>query len=274
MIFNRQHNVDYHIHTYYSDGRLSPEEVVTRFKNLGYESIAITDHDGVGGVAEALETGRKLGIEVIPGIEFSTRTAEENIGLHMLGYNIDTHSRPMLERIEDIRAWREERNDRIIRELADMGYPLTRADLEMRDGQDFIGKPIFARALVNRGYIADVKEAFTEKVFKSSRLRAIKKEVITSDEAISLIRGAGGIPVLAHPGVARGLGDKGSDEFFANMEMLVARLKKQGLEGIECYYPKHTDDEAQRFVSLAVKYNLKITKGSDFHDPDLLEEHE
>ena len=272
MIFNRQYNVDYHIHTYYSDGRLSPAEAVTRFKNMGYESIAITDHDGVGGVAEALETGQKLGIEVIPGIEFSTRTAEENIGLHMLGYNIDTHNRPMLERIEDIRVWREERNDRIIRELSDMGYPLTRADLEMREGQDFIGKPIFARAMVNKGYIDDVKEAFTEKVFKSQRLRAIKKEVITTDEAMGLIRDAGGIPVLAHPGVARGLGEKGSDEFFDNMGRLIARLKSQGLEGIECYYPKHTEEEAQRFVSLAKKYNLKITKGSDFHDPDLLEE--
>ena len=190
----------------------------------------------------------------------------------MLGYNIDTHNRPMLDRIEDIRAWREERNEKIIKELADMGYPLTRADLKMREGQDFIGKPIFARALVNKGYIDDIKEAFTEKVFKSERLRAIKKEVITTDEAIRLIIGAGGIPVLAHPGVARGLGEKGSDEFFDNMDRLIARLKSQGLEGIECYYPKHTDDEAQRFVSLANKYNLKITRGSDFHDPDLLEE--
>ena len=130
MIFNRQEKVDYHIHTYYSDGSLSPAEVVTRFKNLGYESIAITDHDGVGGVAEGIAAGKKLGIEVVPGIEFSTRTAEENIGLHMLGYNIDTHNRPMLDRIEDIRAWREERNEKIIKELADMGYPLTRADLK------------------------------------------------------------------------------------------------------------------------------------------------
>lgn len=271
MMFNRQQNVDYHIHTYYSDGRLSPEEVVTRFKNQGYESIAITDHDGVGGVPEALLTGQRLGIEVVPGIELSTRTAKENIGLHILGYYIDIANKPMLDRIEDIRIWRENRNDRIIRELSDMGYPLTEADLEMREGQDFIGKPIFARALVNKGYICDVKEAFTEKVFKSERLRAIKKEVITTDEAIGLIKGAGGIPVIAHPGVARGLGDKGSDEFFANMDMLIARLKKQGIEGIECYYPKHTDEEAQRFVSLAVKYNLKITRGSDFHDPDLLE---
>ena len=272
MIFNRQEKVDYHIHTYYSDGSLSPAEVVTRFKNLGYESIAITDHDGVGGVAEGIAAGKKLGIEVVPGIEFSTRTAEENIGLHMLGYNIDTHNRPMLDRIEDIRAWREERNEKIIKELADMGYPLTRADLKMREGQDFIGKPIFARALVNKGYIDDVKEAFTEKIFKSQRLRAIKKEVITTDEAMGLISGAGGIPVLAHPGVARGLGEKGSDEFFDNMDRLIARLKSQGLEGIECYYPKHTEKEAQRFVSLAKKYNLKITRGSDFHDPDLLEE--
>ena len=142
----------------------------------------------------------------------------------------------------------------------------------MREGQDFIGKPIFARALVNKGYIDDIKEAFTEKVFKSERLRAIKRKVASTDEIIRLIIGAGGIPVLAHPGVARGLGEKGSDEFFDNMDRLIARLKSQGLEGVECYYPKHTDDEAQRFVSLANKYNLKITRGSDFHDPDLLEE--
>ena len=272
MIFNRQDNVDYHIHTYYSDGRLSPSEVVARFKALGYESIAITDHDGVGGVPEAAAAGSRLGIEVVPGIEFSTRTTEENIGLHILGYGIDISNKPMLKRIEDIRVWREARNDRIISELCDMGYPLTRVDLQMREGQDFIGKPIFARALVNKGYIDNVKEAFTEKIFKSQRLRAIKKEVIPTDEAIHLIRAAGGIPVLAHPGVARGLGDKGSNEFFENMDRLISRLKSQGLEGIECYYPKHTDAEAERFVSLAAKYNLKITRGSDFHDPDLLEE--
>lgn len=268
----KQQKVDYHIHTYYSDGRLSPEEVVTRFKNLGYDEIAITDHDGVGGVTEAVCTGRKLGIKVIAGIEFSTRTKEENIGLHVLGYNIDTNNRDMLDRIEDIRIWREARNDRIIAELADMGYPLTKVELTMREGQDFIGKPIIARALVNKGYISDVKEAFTEKVFKSARLRAIKKEVIPTDEAICLIKNAGGIPVLAHPGVARGLGEKGSDEFFDNMDKLISRLVRQGLEGIECYYPKHTDEEEARFVKLAHKYNLKITRGSDFHDPDLLEE--
>ena len=176
MIFNRQEKVDYHIHTYYSDGSLSPAEVVTRFKNLGYESIAITDHDSVGGVAEGIAAGKKLGIEVVPGIEFSTRTAEENIGFHMLGYNIDTHNRPMLDRIEDIRAWREERNEKIIKELADMGYPLTRADLKMREGQDFIGKPIFARALVNKGYMMILKKPLPKRYSNHKDFAPSKKK--------------------------------------------------------------------------------------------------
>ena len=158
---------DYHIHTYYSDGTESPSDVVDIFHRKGKEIIAITDHDGVTGIPEAIERAKLYGMTVIPVIEFSTRTSDGDIGIHMLGYGIDIENRWLLESIEIIRKWRQERNVRLIDEINDMGYPLAMEDLHLREGQDFIGKPIIARAMMakgNYGVQSDFERTITERV--------------------------------------------------------------------------------------------------------------
>ncbi|MEG0662330.1 MAG: hypothetical protein RR472_03550, partial [Anaerovoracaceae bacterium] len=142
--------------------------------------------------------------------------------------------------------------------------PLTLAELTFRKGQDFIGKPMIARAMVNKGYIQETGDAFSG-IFATEKLRAIKKKKISEKEAIKLILDAGGIPVLAHPALIRGLGQRETAEFYAHLDCLLGRLKKLGLKGIECYYPQHSEEEQLAFVHLAEKYHLHITTGSDYH---------
>ncbi len=260
---------DYHIHTYYSDGTESPSDVVDIFHKKGMEIIAITDHDGVAGVPEATERAKLYGMKVVPGIEFSTRTSDGDKGLHILGYGIDIEDRELLARVEQIREWRQARNIRLIDEINDMGYPLTMDELVVREGQDFIGKPIIARTLVKKGLLEDFDQAFGDEFFGSERLRAIRKVAISSEDAVKLILGAGGTPVLAHPGEVKGIGPKESPKFYENIERIISGLVETGLEGLECHYPKHTDTDTKRFLDIADRYGLKVTKGSDFHDPAL-----
>lgn len=264
-----EYKVDFHIHTSYSDGQATPVEIVKRAKELEYDMIAITDHDGVDGVNEALIAGETAGIKVIPGIELATET-EEGIGLHILGYHID-HENPQLKAVlADLLERRDNRNKKLVQVLNDMGYEITYDDLKQRQPNGFIGKPVFARALVEKGYIDDPKAAFKKGQFLGSpEARAVKKIKILASEAISLIREAGGMAVLAHPIQTRGIGEKDTEEFYENIETIVKRLKSQGLKGLECYHPDQNHEQTMRFIALAEKYHLHITRGSDFHGKDL-----
>lgn len=257
--------VDLHIHSWFSDGSISPEEIVRQAKEKGYQKIALTDHDGTEGIEEALKAGEKLGLEVIPGIELATET-EDGTGLHILGYHIDVENPRLKSTLEELRKKRDRRNEQLLTLLADMGYPLTEEDLMLRPDQNFIGKPIIARAMVAKGYIQKPKEAFAGgKLLESPAAKKIKKEKLKTPEAIRLIREAGGTAVLAHPIQIRTFGEQGSEAFYEKVERLIADLKKEGLGGLECYHPDHSDQQAQRFSRLAQKYDLIITRGSDFH---------
>ncbi|MBQ9060543.1 MAG: PHP domain-containing protein [Firmicutes bacterium] len=258
--------VDYHIHTNYSDGASSPTQIIKQAKELQYDEIAITDHDNLEGLAEARIAAEAVEMKIIPGIELATET-EEGIGLHILGYRIDPESGQLRSFLEDLLCRRSRRNDLLIGELQDMGYDISLEDLATGKN-NFIGKPVIARALVKKGYINDPKEAFGKEILGSARCRAIKKEKPKAAEAIEVIRKAGGIPVLAHPIQTRGIGDPGSEEFYGNMETILARLKKQGLRGLECFHPDQNEEQSARFVQLAEKYHLHITRGSDFHGED------
>lgn len=255
--------VDYHLHTYYSDGKYSPTEVVKWAKKNELHTIAITDHDGVDGIFEAQIAGEALDITVIPGIELSS-VMENGKGLHILGYNIDIKNEELIEVCQATIKSREERNEKFLQALGEEGYPLELKDLTFREGQSFIGKPIFARALVDKGYVSTMEEAF-DGILNSKKLRAIKKDKISTKKAIEIIKGAKGIPVLAHPALVRGIGERDTEEFYANLDKILSELKKMGLSGLECYYPKHSHDETLRFVDLAEKYHLHITTGSDYH---------
>ncbi|MBQ9015717.1 MAG: PHP domain-containing protein [Firmicutes bacterium] len=258
--------VDYHIHTTCSDGASTPAQIIKQAKELQYDEIAITDHDNVEGWAEAKIAAEAVEMKIITGIEIATET-EEGIGLHILGYRFDPECEELKEFLAEMLRRRDERNERLIAELQDMGYDITFDDLETGKNH-FIGKPVIARAMEAKGYIGNMKEAFGREILGSDRCRAIKKEKPLTAEAIGIIAAAGGIPVLAHPIQTRGIGQTGSEEFFQNIEKIIARLKKQGLKGLECFHPDQNEEQSARFVELAEKYHLHITRGSDFHGED------
>lgn len=261
------YKVDFHIHTTASDGEATPTEVVRRAKELGYDMIAITDHDNTDGLEEARIAAEALGIKVVPGIEIAVIT-EEGKGLHILGYYIDPTNADLREFLADMICKRKERNRQLFGVLQDMGYDISEKDIDSGKN-DFIGKPLIARALVQKGYIRDEKQAFGAAVFGSPQCRAVKKAKPLAKDAIKIIRAAGGVPVLAHPIQTRGIGRVGSDEFYDNIDRIIGSLKRQGLKGLECFHPDQNFEQSMKFVEMAEKYHLHITKGSDFHGKDL-----
>ena len=255
--------IDLHTHTYYSDGTTSPTEVVKWAKKGNLEQLSITDHDGTEGIKEALIAGEALEIEVIPGIEFSVGEPD-GTEMHILGYYIDISNEALMKRLKDIRKKRQERNGKLLAALRDLGFPLDPEDLHKKGDVDYLGKPDFARALINKGYINEFSEAFEEGRFlKSEEVRKIKKEKISAKEAIELIAGAGGMAVLAHPMKVFGL----VGEYFEALDKLVCILKDYGLKGMECFYPEHSEEETMKLVNMAEKYKLHMTKGTDYHGP-------
>lgn len=261
------YKVDFHIHTTASDGEATPTEIVRRAKELGYDMIAITDHDNTDGLEEARIAGEALGVRVIPGIEVAVVT-EEGRGLHILGYNIDRENKALQDFLADMIRKRNERNRQLFRVLQDMGYDISEEDVGTGKNA-FIGKPVIARALVRKGYIRSEKQAFGAAIFGSPQCRAVKKAKPLAGDAINIIRTAGGTPVLAHPIQTRGIGRAGSSEFYDNIDRIIGTLKKQGLKGLECFHPDQDFEQSMKFVEMAEKYHLHITRGSDFHGKDL-----
>lgn len=260
--------IDLHLHTYYSDGTLSPEDLVLQAKNLGIDTIAITDHDGMQGLEEGMKAGKKYGVQVIPGIELST---EDDSGayIHILGYGIDSKNKQLATEVDMIRQKRVERNKKLLNALNKIGCNITEEDLQLRSGQDYVGKPIFAMALVNKGYITNPKEAFVEGNFmRSEQVRKIHREKISTKRAIELIKGAGGISVIAHPMKIAFINKVRECEIFARIDDLLVKLKNLGLDGMECYYSKHLLHDTEQLVELAKKHCLIVTAGSDYHGPE------
>lgn len=260
--------IDLHLHTYYSDGTMSPEDLVKLAKASGAAAIAITDHDGMGGLTEGLEAGKRLGVRVIPGIELSTED-DEGIYMHILGYCFDRENEALKSEVELIRKKRAERNEKLLAALRQIGCKLSKEDLQLREGQDYVGKPTFALALARKGYVSTPKEAFQEGRFmRSDAVRSVHREKISAKRAIELIRGAGGTPVLAHPMKISHL-TRGADDFFERLDRQLAKLKSWGIGGMECYYSSHSPEEAKHLTALAQKHRLLITCGSDFHGREI-----
>lgn len=262
--------VDLHLHTYYSDGEQSPREVVRIASFQGITTLAITDHDGTAGIQEALEAGAEFGVRVISGIEFST---EDPCGaqIHLLGYGIDPLEPGLQLEITKIRRAREERNEKIMEALEQMGYPISYEDLGVFPGSEYIGKPVFARAMVAKGYIESPPDAFQDgRLLRSEEIRRIQKEKISVKRAIQLVRHAGGISVLAHPLKIGWLGSRDTTTLAQRLEKLESLLHlliPYGLQGMECYYSKHSQEETEALVAMAKKEGLLISAGSDYHGP-------
>ncbi len=256
--------VDFHIHSWHSDGTMGPVAIVDKYVGDEYDLIAITDHEVIGDIEEAVALGENKNIRVIQGIELPTEYKGKE--LHILGYYFDTENEDLQDALYELAKHRRARNKKILEVLNANGYDIEEKDLPTRKGQKYIGKPNFARALLKKGYISEFKEAFTGgKFLDVPEIKALPHDKLSTERAIELINNAGGIAVLAHPYRTKGLGERGSKEFQKNFTLMLKELKGLGLKGLECMYPKHTPEEEFFFINTAAKFHLHILEGSDFH---------
>ena len=243
--------IDLHIHSTASDGRFSPEELVSKAAGLGLTVMAIADHDSVDGVVPALEAAKAFpGLKVIPAVEISTDVPNGEV--HVLGYFIDYTDHELLVRLERMRDSRRERAQRMVAKLGNLGIDIDWQRVQEIAGSGSVGRPHIAQAMLEKGYITSIKEAFTDYISRGGPAYA-EREKMTPLQVSEIISQAKGLPVLAHPLT------------ISDPEAMVIELKKAGLVGIEAYYDGYTVDEVSRLVSLANRHNLIATGGSDYH---------
>ncbi len=247
--------VDLHTHSNCSDGSLTPEELISLAAKKNLSAIALTDHDTISGLEKAVNEGRKYpGLEVIPGIEFSTEYLGKDV--HIVGLGIDYTAKAFTEKLEAFRNSREERNMKMLKKLEDAGLPINYDLLRKEYPGSIITRGHYARYLVLKGVVSSTKEAFDRYVGDNSPY-FVPREKVTPSEAIQLINDNGGISVLAHPVLYK----LGKEE----LEKLVKLTAENGLMAIECVYSTYTPSDERDIKSLADKYGLLYSGGSDFH---------
>ena len=242
---------DLHLHSTASDGTDSPSALVARAAEMGFEVIALTDHDTLSGIAEAQQAGRRLGVRVISGVEISAGGDAE---VHVLGYAIREPEK-LMRVLERMRMQRSERMRQMVIRLNDLGIPV-QLNRVTEMAQESVGRSHLARALVEDGVVRDVREAF-QRYLAPGKPAYVEREKLTVRQAVSLIDSAGGIPVIAHPGQNHG------DTFW--MKERFAELKEAGLRGVEAYHMAHSQQQAMTFARMAKELGLLITGGSDYH---------
>jgi len=253
--------IDLHCHSTASDSDRTPTQLVEHAKKLGLQTVAITDHDTIDGVEEAMEAGKRLGVTVIPGIELSADFP--NGTMHILGYHIDTENPVIKKDLAEKQEYRAKRSLIMIDRLNGMadknGKPIqiTREEVaEVASGTSALGRPHIATVLMNKGHVGSVKEAFATLLSEKSPAY-LPNMKMSPAECINLIHQAGGIAVLAHPYQTRLSG--------AALDEKVGELAKLGLRGIETFYSLHSEEQTKEYEGLAAKYNLVKTGGSDWH---------
>jgi len=246
--------VDLHTHTTFSDGTFTPEKLIEYASEKNLKAVAVTDHDNFDGVTKAFIQGKKSNVEVISGIEMSTDYAEKEI--HILGLFIDINNKAFNLELSGLKEKRKKRNLLAIEKLRGLNINITYDELESVSSNKIITRAHFAKILMRKGYIDSVKECF-DKYMGEGKPAYVKREVISPEKTIKLINNSGGMAILAHPFLYNMTNDE--------IDKMVLYLKKIGLKGIECIYPTHTENDTHYLISIAEKYNLKISGGSDFH---------
>jgi len=246
--------VDLHTHTIASDGTLRPRELVAEAARRGVRVLAITDHDSTEGLAEAFEEARHHPpLVVVPGIEINCDV--EGAEIHILGYCMDYEA----DWFRDFcRAQREERRARVYRmaeRLAELGMPIDPERVFALVQEGSAGRPHVARVMVERGYVKTVREAF-DKYLAAGKPGHVQRKKLTPEDAVRILRRAGGVPVFAHPGLA-------------DRDGMIASLVAAGLMGIECIYSEHSAAQRGGYVELCRQHDLLVTGGSDFHGPSV-----
>jgi hypothetical protein len=245
---------DFHLHTTASDGKLTPAELVKLAVAKGLDIIAITDHDTVAGIVPALTAAQRFpNLKVIPGIEISTEVPQGEV--HILGYFINYRSPELNQFLEKMRKSRQERAHKMLAKLERLGISINFDEVLKFASGPSIGRPHIAQAMLERGYISSLKEAF-DKYIGNGGPAYVERYKITPSEAIKLITEAEGFSVLAHPANIKGL------------ESLIPQLKETGLKGIEAYYGEYSPEVKEHLVRLARENNLIASGGSDYHGID------
>jgi 3',5'-nucleoside bisphosphate phosphatase len=252
--------VDLHSHTTASDGGLSPQDLVARAAAQGIEVLAITDHDTTTGVPAALDEAGRRGIVVVPGVEVSTLSGREEI--HLLGYFVDLRSEELQALLSRTRAARRERAERMLARLAKLGLPVEwQRVVELAGEEGSIGRPHVAASLLEAGLINTWEEAFERWIGRDCPAY-VERYKLTPEEAITLVRRSGGLPVLAHPYLYNRKGERKKD---LDLKRWLPRLCEAGLAGIEVYYPNYPRHVSSSLLDMALKHGLMISGGSDFH---------
>ncbi len=246
--------LDLHLHSTHSDGSQPPAEIIAMAHKADVRALAITDHDILTGLPDAVEAARPLGIDVIPGVEISSRFDDDE--LHILGYYFDPADPTLLARLKTLRESRHRRNPLIVERLRDLGVSLTHDEVRELAGTDAVGRPHIARLLMEKGHVKTAKEAF-DRYLARGKAAYVARELPEPTEAIRWIRDAGGVAVLAHPLWVKRTGEA--------LRKLCEKLKEAGLGGIEVHYSTHTPQQTSDFLNLARHLDLLVTGGSDYH---------
>ena len=243
--------VDLHLHTTASDGTRTPTELVKLLAERGLRLVAITDHDSLEGIAEAKrELANHPEITLIPGMELSADIEENEV--HILGYHLDENNPELHEVLVRFRVGREGRGERMVEKLKEMGFAITwERVVELAQG-GAIARPHVARAMLEKGYISEMKEAFDLYIGRGGPAY-VQREKMTPEESVDLIRRFGGVPVLAHP------------TFTKDPEGLVASLVPRGLAGIEVYYKDYNQETVGSLLEISQRHGLLALGGSDYH---------
>ncbi|PKB84263.1 MAG: phosphatase [SAR202 cluster bacterium Io17-Chloro-G9] len=243
--------VDLHLHTNASDGRLAPTELVRLVAERGLKVVSIADHDTTEGLEEAFESAKQFpDLRIIPGIEINTDIPGDEV--HVLGYFIQYRNEEFQEKLRRFRTGRIDRARRIVEKLAALGVVLDWERVREIAGDGAVGRPHIALAMVENGYCSEPKRAFDEYLGRNS-LAYVEHTQMTPVEAIQLLAGVGGVPVLAHPA------------YISNFERLLPELKAAGLMGMEVYYAKFDEAKVEYLKRLASEHDLIPCGGSDYH---------
>jgi len=244
--------IDLHSHTNESDGTCSPDQLVGEAVRSGIRILGITDHDTLRGYDRALPLARQAGLELICGIELSTKLHGQSV--HLLGYFLDEDHGLVEFRnwVVDMQASRRDRNIRLVARLQELGMNITLEEAEAR-GHGLTGRPHFAQLMVEKGYVSSLKQAFDDYLDESAKGYVYRREPQFA-EGVEKIRNAGGIASLAHPVRVR-----------EDVPSLLPELCAGGMNAIEAYHSDHTPEDTEQYLNLARRYGLLVTGGSDFH---------
>ena len=240
--------IDLHMHTYYSDGQHSPEELIIKVKEAGIDTMAITDHDTVDGISEAIEAGRKYGVEVIPGLEISSDIKDREV--HLLAYFFNPANKELEDYLKFFRAERIKRAIIIIEKLKELGLVIELDDVMELARNSAVGRPHIAKALLKKGLVSNYFEAFSKYIGNGGP--AYERKVhVSPRSAFKIIGDAGGLSFIAHPGHLP--------------DAIMVELIEAGLDGIEVVHPSHLPHQVKHYRGIVNEFFLLESGGSDFH---------